>query len=358
MLSLRSGVSIVTGRRLGVVGVALFLASTVAGMQSGRVNAGSASWTYPTDCATVQACIDSASATPGATVYMAADAVGQVASISTSLSLKSINATRYKIDIVGIVDTSTPVFATVAGLDIKLILSARIGNASGSSVNLRNNIVGGLAGQTATIFLTAAGTASFNVENNTAHIVGDSDALSVFTQMTSGTATFNLVGNRLDGHGSTTSGSGIDMSFEDSGQVVGNVYNNSIWDVGRVHAGAAAGISIVPRDTVKADLNVVGNTVERSDTDGLQQRNDLTGAGKLTLDMFNNTFSHAKSSGVSLEAGSPGTIAFRAGFNNYFSNAFGNQPRRVVARKRQPERQSEVRESRSRRPAGSRRPPA
>lgn len=91
----------------------------------------------------------------------------------------------------------------------------------------------------------------------------------------------------------------------------------------RSHTGAASGIAILPSGTVHGDVNLVGNTVELSATDGLQQRNSLASGGVLALDMFNNTFSHSNR-GVSLTAGVAGSMVFRAGFNNYFANALGN----------------------------------
>ena len=45
----------------------------------------------------------------------------------------------------------------------------------------------------------------------------------------------------------------------------------------------------------------------------------------MSVDMFNNIFSHAQVFAVRLDNGSAVPTSFRAGFNNYFANTAGNQ---------------------------------
>jgi Ca2+-binding RTX toxin-like protein len=63
--------------------------------------------------------------------------------------------------------------------------------------------------------------------------------------------------------------------------------------------------------------------VERSATDGLQQRNDLLAGGRLRLDLFDNVFAHAQGYGIRLDAGAPGTLVLRSGHNDTFANGSG-----------------------------------
>ena len=79
----------------------------------------------------------------------------------------------------------------------------------------------------------------------------------------------------------------------------------------------------MPDPEFRADVNIVGNTIERSAGNGIQQRNGLT-TGRLFLDVFNNIFSHNDSSPISLNSGNPGTLVFRGGFNDFFANGNPN----------------------------------
>ncbi len=68
-------------------------------------------------------------------------------------------------------------------------------------------------------------------------------------------------------------------------------------------------------DQIRADVDIVGNTIELSKTDGISQRNGLTAGGRLTLDVFDNIISHTDGFAVRLDSGDPGTLRFRAGHN-------------------------------------------
>ena len=180
----------------------------------------------------------------------------------------------------------------------------------------------GAPGYAAAIALTAERSASFGLERTTGTSTGDQqNSLSLFANLPAGhTATFKAIGNRLSGHGNPGSGVGIFLGMIGAGTVRSDIYNNVVWDVGRSHAGAASGIAILPGGTTQADVNIVGNTVERSDTDGLQQRNMLTAGGRMRLDLFNNVFSHAKGRGIGLSSGVGSSFAFRAGYNDLYAN--------------------------------------
>ena len=303
--------------------VVIALAWGLVAVGGGAVRAGGGIWSYPTDCALVQDCINAAG--PGDTVYMYADATGQSISISKSVSVKSGDAIRHVVTSVSYGDLSTPVISTIAGLDVTLTVGVFLDSSTGSSIIIRNVVVHGQAGQTAAIRMTIETSASVTVENSSGTGLGNNGGgIAILASPEGGNASFRLIGNRFSGHGNTQSGIGISLFLQSSGTVTADIYNNVIWDFGRSGQGAASGIAILPSGTVHADVNLVGNTVERSGVDGLQQRNSLAAGGQLALDMFNNTFSHAAAFGVRLTPGLAGTLAFRAGFNNYFANAFGN----------------------------------
>jgi hypothetical protein len=299
--------------------VALVSLSLSTGAQPAR--AGGPTWNYPADCATVQACIDAAG--PGDSVFMSADSANENVSITKSVSLKSANATYYKVKTFSFADGATPVVGTLAGIEVVLHLGVFLDSTIGSAVIIRNVVVGGQAGQAASIGVDVETSASVTIERSVARAVGAfGNALSMLAAPEGGQINFRVVGNRFDGHGNSQSGDGIELSTLTSGNLTADFYNNTIWDVAR---NGFAGIFLSASGTVHADVNVVGNTIERSGADGLQQRNTLASGGALAVDVFNNTFSHAQVFGVRLDNGTAVPTAFRAGFNNYFANSMGNQ---------------------------------
>jgi len=275
---------------------------------------------------TVQDCIDVSSG--GDTVFMFTDATSESVSISTTMSLKSGNANHYMLNFLSVSDPGTPsvpgspVLVTVAGLSVAH-LGVFLNSSNGSSVNIRNVLGRGSSGQASTFGIDVETGASVNIENSTAKSVGAfGNAMGLLGSPNGGQVNFRLVGNRLDGNGNSQSGDGIEVTTLTSGAVKIDIYNNSIWDIAR---SGFAGIFINAGGSVDHDVNVVGNTVEKSGADGLQQRNTVTAGGSFAFDMFNNTFSHAGDFGVRVDNGTAVATTFRAGFNNYFANALGNQ---------------------------------
>ncbi len=136
-----------------------------------------------------------------------------------------------------------------------------------------------------------------------------------------GQVTLRVIGNRLDGHANTDSGSGIELGMEGDGSVSADIFNNSVWDVARCNCGGSSGIFLNPQDAIIADVNIVGNTIDTSRTNAIGQRNTLTGVGRLSMDVFDNIFSHIQTDALRLTAGAPGSLRFRAGHNDYFEVA-------------------------------------
>ena len=297
--------------------VALVVASAAAGPNP--VTAAT-TYVYPGCGATIQDCVNGA--TSGDTILVNADDAGVAVSFSKSLTLASGDGTRHAVGAISIGDADTPVAIVVEGFDVSLFVSAGFDTSVGSSLVMRNVHAVAGPGYAAAIELAAERSASFVLERSAGTSTGnDQAALSLFANLPAGhTATFKIIGNRLSGHGNAASGVGIGLQMIGAGTVKADILNNVVWDVGRSHAGAASGIAIIPSGTIQADVNIVGNTVERSNTDGLQQRNTLAVGGQLRLDLFNNIFSHAKGRGIALSSGVGSTLAFRGGYNDLYAN--------------------------------------
>jgi Ca2+-binding RTX toxin-like protein len=315
-----------TTRRFAAVAQAALLASLLL-LSSGATIRAATSWNYggssPT-CpgSTVQDCVNNAA--PGDTILMFKHDQGPDVLINKNVSLRSGDGNHYMVGSVAFDDGASPLNSTVSGLAVTYFITAFLDSSSGSTITIRNNIVSNINGHTG-IGLTTVVSATFSVEGNVVDVVGHQEhGIYVHGLPNGGSVYFRVVGNQVSGHGNNDSGAGIVVDTSTSGTFRADIYNNTVWDIARSNAGAASGIAILPSDTVQADVNVVGNTVELSATNGLQQRNDLSAGGHLALDMFNNIFSHAQDEGVALEAGLAGTLTLRAGYNDYFANGQAN----------------------------------
>jgi Ca2+-binding RTX toxin-like protein len=316
-------------RRLSALVSAVALGSVLVISGHSPVRAAT-TWSYGPDtstdsCAgtTIQACVDAASG--GDTIYVYANDAGSTLSVLKSVSVKSGDGVHHTVNSFAFSDNATPVIATVAGLSVNTKMLVYFDSTTGSSVIVRNMIAHGLSGSAALIDVDLETSATVTLENNLFTAVPNSgDGIDVLARPNGGNITFRATGNTVNLHGNPNSGVGIQLSMYSSGTVRMDVYNNSIWDVARSLSGAASGIAILPSDTVHADVNVVGNTVELSATEGIQQRNDLSSGGQLALDLFNNTFSHASVRGIDLSAGLAGTMVFRGGLDNTFGSPNGN----------------------------------
>ena len=284
--------------------------------------AGGTVWTFPSDCPThIQACVDLASS--GDFVFVFQNDAGASISISKSLTLASGDGTQYTTGFVAVGDAATPVDVTIQGLNVAPSISVFFDSAAGSSAAISDVTVTTTDGYASAISFDGEVSSSFSLGHSIVH-GANGNALGLLAIPNGGAIDMHIVGNRFDGHGNAESGPGIRMATLSSGNVTADIYNNTIWDVARNPATIGAAIALQPTGTVHQDVNLVGNTIERSDAEGLEQRNDLASGGKLALDMFNNTFSHTKGRGVALTPGLAGTLTFRAGYNNYFANAGGN----------------------------------
>jgi len=216
-------------RSLGLPAALALAAAAVSGGNA-PVRAGT-SLNYPTDCpASIQQCVDSLPGN-GDTVYVFADDAGPGVSISKSVSVKSGNATKFHVGYVSIFDhdNSPPIFATVAGLSVDLFLDTYLDSSVGSSIIVRHVVVNGEPGQASSISLDAETSASFTLENSIVHGQNDANVVNLLVVPNGGSINVRVVGNRLDAHGMTSSGAGIQLMTHSSGTASVGLYNNVVW---------------------------------------------------------------------------------------------------------------------------------
>ena len=175
--------------------------------------------------------------------------------------------------------------------------------------------------------------ATLTVRHSRLHITGDTDdAFEMNLQPSSGQVKVALIGNRISGHGNTSTNDGISLSAQGAGTVRADIDNSSIWDISGCSGCAAVAVAATGSGT--AVVNVVGNTVEKA-AQGLYV---LSLAGALTVNAFNNVFSHESGSAIFLTSSNPSTLAFHGGFNDFFANGQVDQLDGHSLRDRQPPR--------------------
>jgi hypothetical protein len=214
--------------------------------------------------------------------------------------------------------------------DVRLTDRIQIGFndlSSGHAVTLRRVEVGrGSPGADGVSFATQTA-ATLSVISSYIRVAdsgAQDDALRLSAEDPDGRVSISVIGSRLTARGNPESASGVGLSATGDGSVSVSIRNNVIWDVGRCRCGAAAGISINPSDRIRMDVDIVGNTIDRSRTDGIQQRNLLIGGGHLSLDIFNNIISHTAFYAIRLSTGAPGTFRYRGGYNDRYANGYGS----------------------------------
>lgn len=281
---------------------------------------------YPGDCATsIQQCVDLAS--DGYTIYVNADDAGPGFSVySKSIEVSSGNGTKYHTGYIAVGDGATPVHVRVSGFNVTQFVHATFDSSTGSSMTVQNVTVTAGAGYAAAIaFYAEDSTSSFSLERSSALATGvQQPALKLAAFGNGANATFHVVGNQFSGHGDTSSGAGIYLQMYDDAIVKADILNNTIWDVAHCSCGGASGIEVLANDTVHADVNIVGNSVERAGSAGILVSNSVAAGALLALDLFNNIFAHARGAGIWLIAGAPATMAFRGGYNDTFGNGSAN----------------------------------
>lgn len=286
--------------------------------------------TGPGDCAsphTLQECIDSVDA--GSTVVITHQIIENgmsSAAIDKSLTLRASNRSlQPELLSVGIVLTSGDEQVTVQDLKLNVGVRVIVSGGAGHEVTLRRLEVGKGVTYSRGIEVEASVRSTITVQDSFMR-TDDSqdDALMLFAESPSGLVDFRVVGNRITGHNNPDSGAGVELYLDGPGQVRASVRSNVIWDVARCNCGAASGVAVLPRDAIQATVDVAGNTIERSRTYAIEQRNDLTAGGHLSLDVFDNIISNHDDGAFYLDRGAAGSVAFRAGYNGYYGNTVGS----------------------------------
>ena len=277
---------------------------------------------YPGCGATIQDCVNSAA--PGDGIFVHADDAGTAVSISKELLLTSGDGVKHTIGFIAIGDLSTtPIHVIVDGFNVSTAVRVFFDQSVGSRVEIRNVVAHGSSVNAPFDFLIER-SATVALERSAGSPSGSiGDAMRILASPNGGHVSFRIVGNSLSGHGHANSGAGIALTMMGTGRVTADIFNNTIWDVARCGCGFAAGIGIIARDTVLADVNIVGNTIERSATKGLEQRNNLATGGHLGLDVFNNIFAHTGQQGIALDSGNA-SLTYRGGYNDSFVNGSPN----------------------------------
>jgi len=282
----------------------------------------------PGDCAsphTIQECIDSVDA--GSTVIVTSEILPGDTSVTIekSLTLRASSSSRPPhLSFLSIAAGTGSVNVTVQ--DFKVAFGSRVHLYGGTDhvVKLRRLEVGKGESNARGVEVQSTVRASFAIQDSYVRSTDDQgDALTLFANAPSGLVEFRVVGNRITGRGNSDSGSGVTVYGQGPGSLHADILSNVIWDVGRCFCGAAAGVSVLAYGAVRESVNVVGNTIELSRTLGISQRNNLTGSGHLSLDIFDNIISHASGAAVALERGASGSMTFRAGYNAYYGNGSG-----------------------------------
>lgn len=279
----------------------------------------------PGDCAsphTLQECIDSVDA--GSTVIITSQVIdgGMSASINKSLTLRaSSRSLKPELRGVSVYISTGTAKVTVQDLRFQTLAQVRLMGGSGHEVVLRRLEVGKGSTNSRGMEVTSRVRSSITIQDSYLRSTDHQDeALSLVAEASSGTVDFRVVGNRITGRGNPDSGAGVRLDMLGQGSVRAGIYSNVIWDVSRCYCGAASGVAILPDGAVHASVDIVGNTIERSMTNAIQQRNHMTGDGRLSLDVFDNIFSHHPNGALSLERGAPDSVRLRAGYNAYYGN--------------------------------------
>jgi Ca2+-binding RTX toxin-like protein len=177
--------------------------------------------------------------------------------------------------------------------------------------------------------LEAAVPSSFVVTRSHIQIAGnEAEGITLNSHQTSaGLVSLSVIGDQISGHGNPESGSGIEIDLAGAGTTRADLLNDSIWDIASCNCGASAGILLDPQDAAIGDINVVGMSVERSRSEALYVLNESKSGGRMTLDLFNNIFSHAMDGavGISSSAGVASRVTLSAGENDYYGDGFPNQ---------------------------------
>jgi hypothetical protein len=313
-------------RRSRVAWAATAVAAVLAGAFATPVAAVPKVWTYP-GCGgapTLQACIDGTS--PGDVIQLAAnDLASDEVLVSRSLTLRPKAGFHPTVGRVVVDDMSAGGAIDIVVQDMAIRrVSATFSGGTGHRLTLRRLVVVPPANGSsqANISLQSTVPSAFVVTGTRLRITGDTaNGIELYATHTFGTVTARLVGNRISGEGNDRANQAIFIGAENngSGSLHADVYNNSIYKVEACCSLPAAVWINVEFDAV-ADVNIVGNTIERSGGGALLLRTLEDPGGGLSADVFDNIFSRSAGAALWWQGFSPSALHLRAGFNDYWAN--------------------------------------
>jgi hypothetical protein len=187
-------------------------------------------------------------------------------------------------------------------------------------VTVRDGRIGSASSFGSAIIFTTEVPADLILEGNAIRSIGNQDpSVQVNATAPGGVTSVSVIANRVTQHGHDNGGSGISLGLGGAGAFRADVMNNTVWDVAGCNC--ASSVDIQLENSVNADINIVGNTMEGSVGSGIALRNDLDAGGGVALDVFDNIISHQDFAGILLEDGG-GTLTYRGGYNDFFANGF------------------------------------
>jgi RTX calcium-binding nonapeptide repeat (4 copies) len=285
-------------------------------------------WPGPGPCnTTLQACVTNAAS--GDTVLVAQNGSidEQVSIVNKSLTLTAQSGFHPLVRFLLIQKSAgdDAVNVTVAHIGVAQSILISLDHGPGSVVTLDHvSAVGSSAdpGIYGNIYVKS----TVNVLHSTVTQTGFYAGIELMSPVSHADLTYNVIGNRVSGHGNAISSSGIYLSVTDADSLKANVYNNVIWDVGRgASSPSSSGIYLYSRDSERADFNVVGNTIDHiTHNAGIFAQNEQDAGHRFSVDLFDNIVAHTDGSAVQLTSQVAGTFRVRGGQNDFYKNGHTN----------------------------------
>ena len=274
-------------------------------------------WIFPSqNCQlTLQDCVDGAS--PGDTIEIRiSNDLGDI-SFSKSLTLRAGSGYHPVLDYVYITDSGSPsaVDVVLQGLTVTNRIHGFITDHPGGSLAFRGMDLQEVASSLApALDLDLRVATTVSIEGNSIEDSQDSGAVLVSAQTPAGDlVSAEIVGNTMRGHaGSLGEFGGVDVENLGDGSLDATIDGNAIsnpptWGI---VAFALSGHSVV---------DVVGNTVDRTNTGLLVNASRLPASTHMTLNAFDDAFTHGRVP-VDISDTTPSRLTFRAGTNDLFGN--------------------------------------
>jgi Ca2+-binding RTX toxin-like protein len=280
-------------------------------------------WLYPTACnaaASLQICIDHAAA--GDDVAIDTDTpILESVTIGKSLELRSAAGFHPTIQDVTVSNTgASKTNVSILGLEVDGAIHANFTLGSGHSLTVRDvhvfqpkgggSPVGGIVANTSV-------PSSISLIRDDIRFTGtQTPGIKVSTSQV-GLVIVKVIANQLSGARTATGGPGIEL-VATSGLTRAVVDNNVVRGVAGCGCFGAAGVSLLTQHGARAIVDVVGNTVDHSASQGLSVSDGATVAGHVSLDLFNDVFSHVGGAAVRLASVHRGALSVAAGYNDVF----------------------------------------